>query len=235
MVVSAKRFFKGLLPSGHRPRRVLTGLYAGLRLHLDLQAEVMVFAGLYERETHRDIARMAGTCEAFVDIGAGKGELTCYWLRRFPGRPVIAVEPNSSEVDWLRQNVEANFHSQPRALSVWPGCAGPGPDASHRGLAQLCAGLPGPILVKIDIDGGEAALLENAAEFLSTHSCRLLLEVHSVELEQGCAAVLARSGYAVRTIDQAGWRRWLPEQRPLAHNRWIVAEPLSDGHATGLL
>ncbi len=217
-------WFKNLLPTGRHPRRPLAGLFRGLRLHLDFASETLIWLGVYERETYSHTLRFAAHSSSFIDIGAGKGELVCRWLRRYPDRPVIAVEPNADEVAVLKRNIAANFQEPPSALVIWPGYAGPGPSDRHRELASLCLALPEPIFIKLDIDGGEAALLENAAEFLSSRSSQLLIEVHSIELEKACIAQLQRCNYRVAIINPAPWRRWLKEHRPIAHNRWLVAE-----------
>lgn len=219
------RLIKKMLPTGRRLRRPLTGMFRTVRLHLDLASETQIWLGFYERETHRRLVRLAGSSGSCIDIGAGKGELVCWWLRQFPGRPIVAVEPNPVELAVLHQNVAANFPAPPGALTVWPGCAGPGPPATHRELAELCASLPDPVFIKLDIDGGEASLLENARTFLAAHPCRMLIEVHSVDLENACRSLLDRCGYRIEVVDFAWWRRWLREHRPIPHNRWLVAEP----------
>jgi precorrin-6B methylase 2 len=220
-----KRWLKSFLPAGRHPRRPVTGLFRDLRLHLDLASETLIWLGVYERETYPHIRRFAAQSGSCIDIGAGKGELVCWWLREYPAKPVIAVEPNLGEVEVLQQNVAANVHTAASTLVIWPGYAGPGPTDRHRELASLCAALPDPIFIKLDIDGGEAALLENATDFLRSRSTRLLIEVHSVALEEACIARLQQCNYQVEIINPAPWRRWLKEHRPIAHNRWLVAEP----------
>jgi precorrin-6B methylase 2 len=222
-MTALKPLLKRLLPAGRSLRRPLFGMFRSVQLHLDLASETLIWLGLYERETHRHLQRLASESASCVDIGAGKGELVCWWLRHFPGQAVVAVEPNPVEIDILRANVAANFSSAPAALSIWPGFAGPGAPDRNRPLATLCAGLSDPIFIKIDIEGAEQALLENAAEFLADHPCRLLIEVHGAAVEEACLAVLRRSGYQVEIVNFAWWRAFLREHRPLAHNRWLIA------------
>ena len=38
---------KALLPVGRAPRTILSGPFAGIRLHLDLHRELMICLGLY--------------------------------------------------------------------------------------------------------------------------------------------------------------------------------------------
>lgn len=216
------RAVKTFLPRGRRLRPVRSGLFRGIRLHLDLESEALIWLGIYERETYAHVARLAADSAACLDIGAGKGELVCYWLRRFPGRPVVAVEPNPAEVELLRRNVAANV-SPPAALEIFAGFAGSGPSPA-RSLSDLCRRLPEPIFVKIDIEGAELHLLTHSLQLLRQRNLRLLVETHGAAVEQGCASTLAECGYRVTTIDRSPWRKWVPEYRPLAHNRWLVAE-----------
>jgi hypothetical protein len=49
----------------------------------------------------------------------------------------------------------------------------------------------------------------------------LIIEVHSRELEDGCGRLLRGAGYSPKVVNP---RRWLKDNRPGAHNRWLVAE-----------
>src|SRR4051794_17444067 len=90
--------------------------------------------------------------------------------------------------------------------------------------------LPVPILLKIDVDGGEIEVLRGAHQLLNSRQALLVVETHSKQLEDACAGLLIDAGYDVR-IARNGWYRCLiPEQRQSAHNRWLVAEPLESGH-----
>jgi len=212
-----------LLSPERRLRRPLAGPYRGLKLHLELASETLTWLGLYEVEIHDTFRRMAARSRALVDRGASRGELACWWLARRPGRPVVAVEPDPVELALFERNLAANFSAAPAALTLWRGFVGAGPRETHRSLAELCRSLPAPLCIKLDIDGGEADVLGEAADFLSATPCRLLVEVHSLELEIGCLETLHAAGYRTRIINQARWRRLLPEFRPLPHNRWIAA------------
>jgi hypothetical protein len=55
---------------------------------------------------------------------------------------------------------------------------------------------------------------------------RLLVEVHSHELESRCIKFLEKHRYTSKVISNSRWRRLIPELRPLPHNRWIWAKPL---------
>ncbi|MBI2935856.1 MAG: FkbM family methyltransferase [Chloroflexi bacterium] len=77
-----------------------------------------------------------------------------------------------------------------------------------------------PNIMKIDIEGAEYRALLGAQRTLKTYHPRLIIEVHSLELENQCKSLLERLGYAIITVDQS---RVLPEVRQ-GHNRWLCAE-----------
>jgi hypothetical protein len=52
---------------------------------------------------------------------------------------------------------------------------------------------------------------------------RRLIETHSTELERACVSQLERFGFNTKIVRNAWWRYIVPEQRPIAHNRWLVA------------
>jgi hypothetical protein len=91
-------------------------------------------------------------------------------------------------------------------------------------LDALAADRPGPVFVKVDVDGGEVAVLRSGPRLLARADCSLLLEVHSEPLEADCVALLRKHGYECRPINPAWWRRVVPEHRPIGWNRWVLAD-----------
>ncbi|MEQ8717694.1 MAG: FkbM family methyltransferase [Acidimicrobiales bacterium] len=90
-------------------------------------------------------------------------------------------------------------------------------------LNEVAAHLPRPCFVKIDVDGPEVAVLEGAAELLADPQVSWLIEVHGPDLETRCCEILTGAGLETETIDNARWRLLIPEERPVAHNRWLAA------------
>jgi hypothetical protein len=76
-----------------------------------------------------------------------------------------------------------------------------------------------PDVVKMDIEGDEADALRGAENVID-HARAWIIEVHGLEQEHECMAVLTAFGYRTNIVLP---RRWLPDKRPIAHNRWIVA------------
>lgn len=85
-----------------------------------------------------------------------------------------------------------------------------------------CAAAVGwdPDFIKLDVEGAEFDVLQGAAAMIERRHPHLVVEVHSVELEQACGTWLADRGYQPRVVNQ---RRVLKDHRPTAHNRWLVA------------
>ena|SRR2546428_2661464 len=120
-------------------------------------------------------------------------------------------------------NAEANGYQLNKRFFVEKRLVGHG--QGMIGIVDLIRDLPRPILLKVDIDGGEANLLESAEGCKYLQDLRWVIETHSKELEGQCIHWLRFHGYDTRIIRNAFWRCILPEQRPLAHNRWLVAGP----------
>lgn len=222
-MIALTQFLKRVLPHGRHPRTIRAGFYRGIRLHLDLQCELQVYAGLYERETYADMRRLARGCRTFIDLGAAKGELSVYFLRKPGIERVIAAEPAENERVLFGANLALNSLRADQRLRIHAGFAGEGLGPDWRTLDDLAAGVPPPLFIKIDIDGPEAAVLATGQHTLATKDCRLLIETHSPEAELDCDAQLTGVGYRTRIIYPAWWRIVLPEHRPIPHNRWLVA------------
>ena len=89
--------------------------------------------------------------------------------------------------------------------------AGPLPDLERssvplRKLDTLSTqiGLPVPIVIKLDIEGAEAAALAGAEAILAQHHPAILCEVHSVEGGLVIADRLARLGYELQVLGKNG-------------------------------
>ena len=215
---------KLLLPNGRSPRTVLSGLFAGVRLQLDLrQGELLIWAGLYEREIFSAVRRLAQGCRSVVDLGAAKGDLTVWALLRPEVERVVAVEPQATERTQLLANLTLNNLEAGPRLRLHAGFAGEGPAPDWQTLDALASGLPSPLFIKIDIDGPEAQVLDTGRHTLTTQDCRLVIETHSPEAESGCIERLTALGYQVEIIFPAWWRIIIPERRPIPHNRWLSA------------
>lgn len=82
-----------LVPHGRASRRIIWGPMQGLRISMDLSCQTQLWLGLAEAELHPWIQRFSYSVGTFIDIGAGEGELSFYFLCRTRARKVIAFEP----------------------------------------------------------------------------------------------------------------------------------------------
>lgn len=229
MIRSLLSFLKNTLPPGNPPRTILSGLYRGLRMRIDLHSASLIWLGLYEKETHQALRSLIHGCRSFIDLGAGHGELVCYLLRYQPGAPVIAVEPDPTALGYLMGAVRLNHTDIPGTLSVLSFYCGTGGPKPNKSLSDIARDLPTstrPTLVKIDVDGPEADILAESSAWIEINRPRFFIETHSPDAESRIIELLTSFRYEVTIIHPAWWRRFLPEYRPITHNRWLCARPL---------
>jgi hypothetical protein len=211
------------LPAGLKKRKCLTGIYRGLEFELDLNYQAQIWAGLYERETYHVIKNTAACCQWFIDIGAGKGELVVYFLKRTSANKVIAVEPQLSENEIMLRNLKYNGLDSDRRLVIVDKCVGTASGENFLSLDSFAPMVQGRGFLKIDVDGAEMDVLESGRNFLKNLRPAVLLETHSADLERQCADFFERLGFTTRIIRNAWWRKLIPEHRPIPHNRWLAA------------
>jgi hypothetical protein len=212
---------RALLPDGRACRTIKAGLARGIRMELDLHSQLQRYCGLDEFELSKFVKKRLLYCKSCVDIGANDGYYTLVFLRSAADQ-VIACEPGPV-ADRLYYNAEMNRLADSRRLVIERRLIGQGSD--QLSLRVLVHSLVGPILVKVDVDGVEKDVLESASGSDRLSEIHWIVETHSAVLEQECIQWFASHGYRTRIVKNAWWRTLLPEQRPLAHNRWLVAEP----------
>lgn len=211
-----------LVPEGRQWRRLRGGISKGMLMELDLANQSQRYWGLDERELVTAFRRLIPSCRSLIDVGANDGYYTMAFLQSGAER-VIACEPGPA-MEQLLQNARANGYEPGERFTAERRFVGKGEDCVS--IAELVRDLPRPIFLKVDIDGGEGELLESAEGCDCLSDLRWLIETHSKELEAQCIEWLERHGYRTRIIYNASWRVLLPEQRPIEHNRWLVAEPV---------
>lgn len=207
-----------LFGATRQPRRIYLGLYRGLVLWIDPSSEMLFYLGIYERETYWWLIKEGSQAQSGIDVGAGHGELTLWLLQQPKMRNVYAFEPDRSRWPIFNANLAANPQKPEIHLKLSQGFF------QKREAIKIIEEAPEPILLKIDIDGGELSLLQELNEQIKGKDIRFLLEVHSEDLNKGCKALLEEAGYRVTQISKAWWRKIIPEQRPSLFNQWLVAK-----------
>lgn len=188
-------------------------------MELDFTTDTRVFLGLYEIELNRHLRRFCLPGTRCYDVGARHGYDALVMAKL--GGVVTSFEGDGDALSVLRTNLALNPDLSPRIAAVQAMVG----DRDGDGFTRLdeWAGAPDhfpPELIKIDVDGGELAVLRGALKVLRRHTPHLIVETHSHELERSCGVLLADIGYRPRIVHQ---RAVLKELRPIEHNRWLVA------------
>jgi FkbM family methyltransferase len=164
---------------------------------------------------------------AFYDVGAHVGFFTLGAARLVgPQGRVVALEPDARNYERLKLNVERNGMTQIRLLSAaaWnePGTATfelPD-DSSSRVEGRLALDMApqrgdrvsvptvlldayfgaGPCVVKVDVEGAEAQVLQGARRFLDGDQTRWVIELHSDEGRRSLTKSFERADYEVSVV-----------------------------------
>jgi hypothetical protein len=219
-----KRFLKNLIvPKGRNLRRIRGGVAKGMLMELDLSHQSQRYWGFDEREILPSLRRFIPICKSLIDVGANDGYYTMAFLRSSALR-VVACEPGKEALGLLLKNARANGYGINARFSIEKTPIGRG--EGFIPVPDLIQNLPRPVLLKVDIEGGELDLLLTAENYSFLKDLVWVIETHSKQLEGECIKWLQSHGYSTRVIANAPWRRLMPETRPLSHNRWLVAEPV---------
>src|SRR5205814_7255905 len=133
---------------------------------------------------------------------------------------VLAFEPQTEFLEQLRQNLRLNGLAEDPRTALFRCFVGASNKGHQRTLDSFIETIVQPCLVKIDVDGGERDILAGAGRLLAERETRWLIETHSPQLETDCQSILHEAGYTTVIVPNAWWRRVIPEQRPIGHNRW---------------
>lgn len=212
-----------LLPGGLHPRAILTGPFKGIRMEMNLHSEAQIYAGLFERELYPSIRALAAGVRTVVDIGAAHGEYTLFALLKTDAERVISFEPDPPMIDALHRNLKHNGLDRTSRLELCTKYLGVADDANTIAAIRLAERIEPPCFLKLDIEGGEGAVLRAASPgLLEKAGLRWLIETHSHALRDECNGILKSHGYTTTYIPQAGWRVVLPEMRGTEVG-WLVA------------
>jgi hypothetical protein len=212
-----------VVPSGHEPRRILTGPFKGIEIDLSLQTQLQLYLGLFERETHSWLRRFSNGLVTAVDIGVSNGEYTLFFLMKTQARKIYAFEPDGSCLPVLRENLRLNGVDHTERLDLSTKFVGDSDDQQSLRLDSLARSIQSPCFIKMDVDGAEESILRGAKTLNMLPNIRWLIETHSAALEASCIDVLTAAGFQTRVIRNAWWRIFIPELRPIKHNRWLAA------------
>jgi hypothetical protein len=212
-----------LFGSGNRDARIRFGAARGIRMSLDTEHRIQRLLGLEEREIHGAFKEFAKGSEIFADIGASDGYYGLVYYKWHPEGRIFLFDSDYKFPPLQRNNFLLN-HFPIERVSIVSKYVCDFSDNEHIALGSLLAGEKGDIFLKIDVDGGELEVLKGVKKVLESRKCKLIIETHSMELEDDCMAFLKGLDYRIVIIPNAWWRVFIPEKRPIAHNRWLRAE-----------
>lgn len=175
--------------------------------------------GVIQNVLRREYDRWIGDTEptVIIDAGAYIGDLTCHWATRFPKAKLFALEPNPASLEYARTNLEP-YHDRIVLIR-----AGLGAEAGYSSLigsemgSQLVktldpnAGIQVTTIprilsehnihhvdiLKLDIEGSEAEVIENADEWIAKVSL-LVVEFHGESIERAAISKLSGFGFGYR-------------------------------------
>jgi len=241
-----RRALSGAAPAGVQAVEVCGGGLKGATLHVDLSCEKYYWLGTHEERVQEILAREVRAGSVVYDIGAHAGffSLLSSRLAGADGR-VLAFEPRAENIERLRRNIAANSAGN---VEVVPAAAsdraGEAPFVMHASTlegylaadgeisaarvrtetidALVAGGMTPPDLMKIDVEGAEAAVIRGAARTIDAYRPLMLIEVHSVEAGRGVAAALP-CRYVFRDI--ATGNEVMEPLKPAHYLAWPLVEP----------
>ena len=213
-------------------------------------------SGTFGRERIAALAAVSRPGDTFWDVGAHKGFITLAASDMVgPGGEVIAVEPSATNLRFLRRhlawNRAGNVSVLPVAVGDTPGEAafggtgssiafslGQGPERVEVTTVERLAsarGLRRPNVLKIDVEGAEAAVLRGMGPLLGGDQA-LLISTHGRDLYERCLRILGERGFRVHDSWQIAHR--IETGAPWASDHDLLAigsrREIPDGRLEGL-
>lgn len=193
--------------------------------------------GSYEYSKQRAFQKVVRKGSVVYDIGANVGFYTLL-ASQFVGRSgrVFAFEPVPRNCRLLRAHLEINCVDNvsvlEMAVSSMNGKAVFDLGANHSmGHLAACGTLnvptitidtfvfdqamPGPEVIKIDVEGAELEVLKGASQTLCRHRPLILLATHGAAVHRECCRFLEKHAFVLESLDT----------RPLEQSDELVARP----------
>jgi FkbM family methyltransferase len=181
--------------------------------------------GYYESKKQRRFSATVRPGDVVFDVGANAGFYTLLAaLRSTPAGQVIAFEPLPQNARYVNQHIQLNRLTNVRVIEAAVGdFVGQGRFAVHQknaegrlsadgemnvrvvSLDQLRADgeIPVPNVMKIDVEGGELAVLQGARRLLTQAHPTIFLATHGDAVHHQCCALLRSIGYRVEPLGSA--------------------------------
>ena len=177
--------------------------------------------GWYEKEKAWAFSEAVTEDAVVWDIGANVGYYTLIAARKVATSRVLAIEPLRSNVAFLRRHLELNRLTHVRVLEAAVSDHDGEEmfeEAQHNSQGRLGAvgslrvqvfsfdgllrqaGLPGPTLIKMDIEGGEYDALRGGISVLREYRPTIFLATHGLEIHRKCCELLRELQYDLSSM-----------------------------------
>jgi hypothetical protein len=207
-----------------RDLTVLAGPARGAVLHTNLSKGTRELLGLYEAELIPYVKGYVRPGNVCYDVGAAGGYYAFAFARLAAPGEVHCFETEPAAAAELRTLADRNAHLGSRIVVHHAQVGASDRDAGITSLDTVVyhRRYPAPNVIKIDAEGAEVDILHGAARLLREHRPRLLIEVHSQELEDECDRLLTQAGYQTTVVHN---RELMAEHNfRQGHNRWLCAQ-----------
>jgi len=175
---------------------------------------------VYEEDIAEAVLRETASGGVFYDVGANIG---VFCVLAAEHAEVFAFEPEENNLTYLHRNLpservfgvaigaadgQATFDRHGGAFSGRLASDGEQPGrrsvaVTVRSIDSLSRELPPPTLLKIDVEGGEGAVLEGAVQTLRTHRPVVICELHAfTEGPESARRILQEAGYQLQPIGE---------------------------------
>jgi Methyltransferase FkbM domain len=204
---------------GVKETEILAGPARGIRMQLDFSGQTPKYLGMFEWELHHFYRQVLPSAQLVFDVGGAEGYCALLYAANSPGR-IVTFEPNPSEVDLLRANIDRNPGFDGRIL-IKQAMVGRQNGSDSTTIDDVAKETGAPDFIKVDVDGGELDVLTGGENTLREHRPHLVVETHTHQLEQQCGSLLVEYGY--RPVIKHNRRIWREERGGAPHNRWLLA------------
>lgn len=217
-----KKLVKKLLFGNDSIQTIKAGIGKGLKMKIDVSSKAQRVLGLDEREIQKPFADYAKKCTHFFDIGASDGYYSLLYRKYNKNGKIFMFEAQdrfkAEQEEHFKMNAfEINYKHFAKFVSNTN-------DSTNISIDTLFTETNQKLLFKIDVDGGEMEVFKGMITTIQNNNCFFVVETHTKQLEIDCIKFVENLGYKTRIIDAAWYRTFVPEERPIEHNRWFVAE-----------
>lgn len=198
--------------------RFTEGVLNGFRFECQSSHKYFLLGTAYEKNLQAEVAALIGPDDVVYDIGAHFGWWTLWFsaMSKF----VVAFEPSPSNFQVLRRNIEGNRTNAELHQVAASNCRGSMAFLEDGTRSHVSSSTPlngvqvktelidtfaearPPSLVKIDVEGYAANVLEGMEKTLKNARPTLFIEIHDHNEESGVLGILARHAYKIPEHDR---------------------------------